>query len=918
MAGSWLTSGVGQLCGRRAERAVLDGLVEGTRQGRSGALVVRGEAGIGKTALLEYVVQSASDLKVLRAGGVESEMELPYAALHQLFGPLLDGVERLAGPQRDALAVAFGLREGAAPNRFLVGLAALSLLSEAGEDCPLLCVVDDSQWLDRASAQALGFVARRLQAEPVALVFAAREPGEEFAGSAELVVEGLGELDARELLRRAIPGPLDPRTAQQFVEETEGNPLALLELPRGRSATQLAAGFGLLGAASVSGRIEESYRRRLEALPMDTQRLMLVASAEPTGDPALLWGAAERLGIPAALLEPAESAGLVEVGGRVRFRHPLVRSAVYGAASPGERRRVHLALAEATDARIDPDRRAWHVAEATFGPDEDVAAELERAAERAQARGGFAAAAAFLDRASVLTPETSRRAQRALTAAQTKAQAGLLDDALSLLADARLGALSDLDRARVALLRAQITRVSRRFSDAAPMLLQAAGQLADLDPPLARETYLEALATAVLAGRFAGPGGSALEVAQAARAAPPAPDPPRGIDLLLDGLVTLFSEGYEAAVPILRQPPRAFSSETATAEQLRWMWGATVSSVELWDDERWDTLSERHVRLARETGALADLQPALSQRAFMHLLAGQLSTAASLVEELQAATEATGTNIAPYGAAGLLALRGGEAETAAFVDSSRADATQRGDGIGISWLDWAEAVLYNGLGRYDEALAAALRVSDHPQDMIPFNWHLAELIEAAVRAGKPDLATDAQRRLSEMSRVSGTNWVLGITARAEALLAEGDPEELYVEAINRLGRSRIAFDLARAYLLYGEWLRRERRSLDARDQLRTALRMFNGMGTEAFAGRAERELLATGAHVAKGSVETRERLSPQEAQIARLVRDGLSNSEIAGRLFISPHTVHYHLRKVFAKLDITSRHEVRTRLTEEL
>ena len=879
--------------------------------------MLRGEAGIGKTALLEYVIQSASDLKVLRAAGVESEMELPYAALHQLFAPLLDRLEPLPGPQRDALAVAFGLREGPAPDRFLVGLAVLGLLSEVAEERPFLVVIDDSQWLDRASAQVLGFVARRLQAEPVALVLAARGPGQEFTGLPELVVKGLGYLEARELLRRAFPGPLDERTAGQLVAETEGNPLALLELPRGLSAAQLAAGFGLLGAVSVSGRVEQSYRRRVEALPMDAQRLLLVAAAEPTGDPALLWGAAQRLGIPPELLEPAESAGLVEVGGRVRFRHPLVRSAVYGAASQRERRRVHLALAEATDARIDPDRRAWHLAEATFGLNEDVAVELERAAVRAQARGGFAAAAAFLERAAALTPESSRRAQRALTAAQTKVQAGLLEDALSLLTDAWTGALSELDRARVALLRAQITRVSRRFSDAAPMLLGAAGQLADLDPPLARETYLEALATAVLAGRFAEPGASAVEVAQAASAAPPAPHPPRGIDLLLDGLVTLFSLGYEAAVPILRQTPTAFSSETATAEQLRWMWGATVSSVELWDDEQWNTLSERHVRLARETGALADLQPALSQRAFMHLVAGQLSTAASLVEELQAATEATGTNIAPYAAAGLLALRGSEAETAAFVDSSRTDATRRGDGIGISWLDWAEAVLYNGLGRYEEALAAALRIADHPQDMIPFNWHMAELIEAAVRAGKLDLAVDAQWRLMEMSRLSATDWVLGIAARAHALVAEDDPEDLYVEAINRLGRSRIAFDLARAHLLYGEWLRRERRTLDARDQLRAALDMFTNIGTEAFAGRAERELLATGAHTRRASVETRERLSPQEAQIARLVRDGLSNSEIAERLFISPHTVHYHLRKVFTKLDITSRHQVRTRLTDE-
>jgi DNA-binding CsgD family transcriptional regulator len=875
-------------------------------------LVVRGEAGIGKTALLEYAIASASDLTLLRAVGVESEMELAYAALHQLVVPILDGLERLLGPQRDALAVAFGLREGQAPDRFQVGLGALSLLSGVAEECPVLCVIDDAQWLDRGSARALAFVARRLLAEGVVMLFAAREPGEEFAGLPELMVEGLADADARELLQAVLPAPLDEGVAGQLVEETGGNPLALLELPRGLSPAQLAAGFGLLGAASLSGRIEESYLKRLEALPVDTRRMLVVAAAEPTGDPALLWRAGERLAITATALEPAESAGLLEVGARVRFRHPLVRSAVYGAAAPAERRQVHLALARATDARTDPDRRAWHLAEATPGPDEDVAAELERSAARALARGGFAAAAAFLERAAALTPDASRRAHRALSAAQTKVQAGLLDDAIELVETAESSAVvDDVLRGHAKLLRAQIAFTARRGSDAPPLLLAAAHELEAADPSLARATYLEALSASMFAGRLAAPGAGTLAVAEAARAAPQPLHPPRVPDLLLDGFATLFTTGYVQAVPILRKAQSAFGADMPADEQLRWLWLASISSVLLWDDVRWETLAERHVWLARETGALAELPLALSMRVYTRLFAGELTPAASLVEEIRAATDATGSDLAPYGAVGLAALRGCEAEAASLIDASRADVTRRGEGIGLAILDWAEAVLQNGLGHHQEAYAAAVRVSEHPSDMGSSNWWMVELIEAAVRVGTPELAAETHRRLLEMTRASGTDWALGLEARSRALLAEGRrAEDLYVEAIERLGRSRIAVDLARAHLLYGEWLRGDARRLEAREQLRTALEMFTRMGTGAFAERAERELLATGEHVRKRSVDARAELSAQEAQIARLARDGLSNREIAARLFLSHHTVHYHLRKVFAKLNITSRNQL--------
>jgi DNA-binding CsgD family transcriptional regulator len=903
------------LLGRERERRVLDQLLEAATSGHGGVLVVRGEPGVGKSALLEYANEAGREFRFARTFGVESEMELPYAAVQQLCLPILELIEHLPEPQRDALGVAFGLHAGPTPNPYLVGLAILGLLSQAAEERPLLSVIDDAQWLDRASGQVLAFVARRLLAEKIALVFATRDPNDTLAGLPELHVESLGYRDARALLESVLPSRLDERVLDRIVVETRGNPLALLELPRGLTTAQLAGGFGLPVAVPVSAGIEESFSRRLATLPDDARRLLLLAAADPVGDPALLWAAARRLGIPASAGHAVEAEDLLALLPRVVFRHPLVRSAVYGAAGREERREVHRALAEATDPDIDPDRRAWHRAQATAAPDEDVAADLDRSATRARARGGFAAAAAFLERAAALTPQPARRAQRALAAAQMKFQAGALDDVLGLLGTAESGVLTDLEGARVGLLRAQIAFVTTRGNDAAPLLLQAAGRLAGLDPMLARETYLEALVAAGFAGRLAGAGGTALEVASAVRAAPPAPPTPRGIDLLLDGLATLFSDSYEAAVPILRQAQSAFATDMPPTEELRWGWAATVVSVHLWDDEQWDALSERHVRLAREAGALADLQLALSQRISMHLFAGELSTAASLVEELQATTEATGTTLAPYGRVGLLALRGREAEAAGVIDVSRAEVKRRGEGIGISVLEWADAVLYNGLGRYEEARSSASGIAEHPQDLAPFNWHLAELIEAAARAGTPELAADAHRRLMAMTRASGTNWALGIAARSRALLTEGkDAEKLYVEAIQRLGRTRIAIDLARAHLLYGEWLRRERRRLSARKELQVAHDLFCNFGMDAFAERARGELEATGERARKRTVDTLDQLTPQEAQIARLAADGNTNREIATQLFISPNTVEYHLRKTFRKLEVKSRTQLARRL----
>ena len=897
-----------QLLGRQRERDALDRLLEAARTAHGGVLAVYGEPGVGKTALLEYAIEAGADFRVARAAGVEGEMELAFAALQQLCSPSLDVIENLPDPQRDALEVALGLSAGRPPNPFLVGLAVLNLLSEAAEEQPLLCVVDDAHWLDRASARSLAFVARRLLAEKIAILFAARGSIDALAGFAELQLEPLGRRDARALLDSVLPARLDERVLERIVVETHGNPLALLELPRGLTPAQLAGGFGLPSALPLSARIEESFLRRLARLAGEARLLLLLAAAEPLGDPALLWRAAHQLGIQETAAHAVELEGLLTLDGTVTFRHPLVRSAVYGAAEPKERRAVHRALADATDPVIDPDRRAWHRAQAVSKPDEVVASDLEHSAARAQARGGLAAASAFLERASALTPDPARRAQRMLVAAQTTFLAGALDDALALLASTDVAALDELDRARVELLRAQITFVATHGSEAPPLLLEAAQRLSALDPALARETYLDALSAAMFAGRLAGPGGSALEIAQAARTAPVPARAPRGPDLLLDALAALFSESYEAAVPILRQAEGAFGSERSATEQMRWMWLATIASVQLWDDAGWEALSERHVRIARKTGALGDLPLALTQRIYLHLLTGELTAAASLVEEIQQATEATGSDLAPYGAVGLAALRGREAEAAYLIERTRTEVTERGEGIGLSVLDWATAVLYNGLGRYGEACTAGLRVAARPHDLNPSMWVMPEVIEAAVRAGTPQAGADTHRRLEAIARASGTDWALGVASRSGALLADGPRAEvLYVEAIDRLGRTRIAVELGRAHLLYGEWLRRERRRMDARVELRVAHELFSDFGMEAFAERARVELEATGEHARKRTDETRGDLTPQETQIARLARDGLSNAEIGARLFISKHTVEYHLGKVFAKLGINSR-----------
>jgi DNA-binding CsgD family transcriptional regulator len=905
--------------GRSRERRELDVALDRVRTGESAVLVLRGEAGIGKSALLSYAAEQAHDCRVEQVSGVESELELPFAALHQLCSPMLGQLEALPEPQEQALHVAFGISNGSAPDRFLVGLAALSLMAEVAAKRPLVCVVDDAQWLDDASRQVLGVAARRLLAESVLLLFAVRESGDQrlFPGVPELNVEGLPGDDARGLLAAVTPYHLDERVRERLVAETGGNPLALMELVKGMSEAELGGGFAVPSGSGVPRRLQEHYLRRVRRLPEPTQRLMVLAAADPTGDATLLWRAARTIGLGHDAAEPAAAEQLLQIGSAVHFHHPLVRSAAYAAGSVEGRRTAHRALAAATDAERDPDRRVWHLAAAATGVDEDLATELEQAAERAQARAGITAAAAFLQRAVALTPEPGRRTDRALAGANAYICAGSFDSALGLLAEAEANATDDLQQGRVEQLRAESNRLAYSGRDAPLLLLQAAHRLESLDARLARETYLDAWGAALVAGRLAEPGSQLVDVSVAARPALRLVEDPQPGDLLLEGLTTLVLVSPSAAHPTLRQGVDAFLGDAVPDRQ--WLSRgilAANAALALWDFDAWFAVTSRQVELARASGAFAPLVSALNARRAVAVWAGDFETADALSVEEQVVKEATGTRRASYGDL-LLAAYQGRPETAApLIAEAREEALARGEGLGVQITDRATALLCLGLGQYAEASAAAERAA--AENLGPFTFQaLPDLVEAASRTGQTQIASDALRRLQEAAAVEGSDWAAGIEARSRALLSDGNTaERSYTASLELLGRTPLRPEHARSQLVYGEWLRREGRRVDARDQLRAAYDRFVEMGAEGFAERARHELLATGEKVRKRQVDTLNELTPQEEHIARLARDGHSNPEIAAELFISPRTVEWHLRKVFGKLDITSRKGLQTALPE--
>ena len=876
-------------------------------------LVIRGEAGIGKTALMRYCARQASGCQLAHIDGVESEMELPLAALHQLCAPMLSSLDALPKPQQRALRVAFGSAAEPAPDRFVLGLSILSLLAENAAVRPLVCLVDDAQWLDEASCQVLGFVGRRLQAEPVGLLLAVREAAGEqlFPGLPTLTLQGLTDEDAQALLTAAVPGHLDKRVRARIVAETGGNPLGLLELASGMAEAELAGGFAGPRQASLPGQLQDHYLHRVRMLPEPAQQLMLLAAADPTGDATLLWRAAQTLGLGPDAAAAARAKQLLNIGSQVRFRHPLVRSAAYMAGSPEDRRAAHQALAAATDARSDPERRVWHLAAAATGPDEEVAAALEQAAAKIQARAGLAASAAFLQRSVALTAEPGRHTERALAAAVAQQHAGAFDIALGLLAQAEAYAVDDLQRARVEMLRGRIEWASVTGREAPVLLMRAAKRLESLDAGLAREAYLYAWLASALAGPFAGPGRLLLEVSLAAQAAPRPARAPRPGDLLLDALTTMIVQGRAAAEAAMRRAVAVFLGDQVSGEdRLRWGVLAQVASMCVWDFGSWVALSTRDVEFARASGALAPLHIALNARGMAVTLCGDFETATSLAAEKDIVAEVTGIRLAATCDLLLAGYRGRPAEAAPLFAAATADAKVRGEGFGLQNANWSEAVLSNGLGRYEQALAVAEPASEETRLPYITQWILPELIEAAVRTRQADLAREALGRLSAMT-VEASDWAKGLEARSRALVSEGrEAEQYYAEAVERLGQTPLRPELARAHLLFGEWLRRENRRNDARHQLHAAYRLLDEIGAEAFAERARRELLATGETVRKREVDTHSQLTPQEEHIIRLARDGRTNREIAAELFISTRTVEWHLRKVFAKLGITSRRDL--------
>lgn len=916
------------LRGRAAECARLDEVLSGVRAGGSQVLVLRGEAGAGKTALLEHLLDRSDGLRVLRVDGVQSDIELPFAGLQQLCAPLAEHLDRLPDPQRRALEVAFGRCSGDSPDRFLVGLAVLSLLSAAAEDAPVLAVVDDAQWLDEVSAHTLAFVARRLLAEPVALVSAVRDRPELLAGLPELVVGGLSDADARELLESVMPGAVDPLVRDRIVAEARGLPLAILEAPRSTSAAELSGGFWISGKRSSAAAIEQTYVRRIRELPAPTQQLLTLAAAEPVGDSSLFLRAAARLAIPVTELAAAEDADLIEFGPRMRFRHPLIRSAAYRAAEPAQRRAVHAALAESTDPELDPDRRAWHSTLAAAGPDDALATDLERSAHRARRRGGLAAAAMFLEQAAAMTAEETLRGPRALAAARAKHDAGDPSAADALLTTAELAGLSDVDAAHALRLRAQMQFVRARsgepgapeVGDTAAGLLEAGRRLEGRDDSSARECYLEAIAALVYAGRRADPAviAAAGEVALAATAT--ADRQSRPVDLLLRGIGRRITGGPGSGRADLRAAVDAMCAQAEAADGAvgRWLSVPGFPILQesaahgLWDEAAVRRLSTAAVRQARDTGALAALPRALTFRAGAHLVAGEFDTAEQLLAEAASITEATGqSSPARYHLILLAAWRGDETAAELLAATTR-DGAARGEGRLTGLTGYAAAVLYNGLGRYDEALAAAQEACRY-QDLGFHGWALYELIEAATRVGDREAAAEALTAFQAYLCGADTDWSAGALASAEAMLADGETADaLYADAVEHLRRTEIAVHLARTRLVYGEWLRRAGRRTEARKQLSQAHQGFEVMGALGYAQRARRELAATGQKVRRSAARPTGELTPQEAQIAALAADGLTNPEIGAQLFLSGHTVEWHLRKVFAKLGISSRRQLRT------
>ncbi len=910
------------LVGRETERATIERLLSEAEQGHSGTLVLAGPPGIGKSALLQDSVEAAPRFRVLRVTGVESEMAFGHAGLHQLVHPILDWTRELSEPQRAALDTALGRRRNGGVDPFLVGLAALNLLAAAARAQPVLVVVDDAQWVDEESVTALSFVARRLHAEPVAMLVATREStgegnGTGLHGLRRLDLAGLSVAEALELLARTAAAPVDPSVASRIVAATEGNPLALVDLTAALTVEQFRGVETLPDPLPIGERLSGLFATRAEALDADARTVLLLAAAEGQGDPVLVRRAAEALGeVPwATAVARAETSGLVTFVPSVEFRHPLVRSAVYYSAAPADRRRAHAALADALEADADIDRRAWHLGAAAAGPDEHVARLLEASAERARRRGGSATAAAFLQRAAELTPDRARAAERLLEAARGELIAGRGPQAREMLDRARASGLNPQHDADAAWTEALIHLVAGELREPAALLAGALGRIGDGDPELATGACVAADAIALAAGHLIEPS-TRREIAVGTTAAAEHCAVSESITQLIGGVAARLSGRRDTSMRTLQE---AVASAAGDPQRLQSVAGRHIhvvyfdlvlAAADLLDDRAWDDLTHAWAQLSRATGALAALPHALSWRSWLEVLQGRLGSALSHLAELEDVVSLTGWRGVVGSPAPAQVLRdawhGNDDATRSGARRMMQDAHERGQGIGIDHAYAALSVLELGAGRYRDALRAARRICEHDSVGIA-TLALADLVESATRSGERDLAIDALERLSGRATVSATPWANGMLARARAVVASGDQADgLFRSAIDELSRTTIATEVARTQLLYGEFLRRARRRKDARESLHDALDFFETVGASGFAARARAELTATGEHVRTRSAPV-DVLTPQEAQIARLAAAGEKNHEIAAQLYITTSTVEYHLRKTFVKLGVSSR-----------
>ena len=916
------------LIGRSAEQAALGRLVDSLAHGLSAALVLRGDAGVGKTALLAQLPHIAPDVDFTWLSGVESETSLGFAGLHRLLIPHLHRMQEVPPVQRSALASALGLTEAKPTNVFLVGQAVLTMLADAAQARPLVCVIDDAQWLDQESVEVLAFVARRLFAEQLGVVFSVREPprNQQFEGIAELSISGLETEEAAAMLATITSQRVDPKVAEHVAQMVAGNPMAVGEVGRQLADARLTPDLLLNGPLPLGRRLEEHFRTQVQDLPASCRAVLLLAATHTSTDTAVLRRAAALDGLDLEAAAPAQTNSLIERGADIRFRHPLIRAAVYAAASPAERRHAHKTLAAVIDKTTDRDQHAWHLAAATLLPNENVAAELEGCAVIARSRGGYSDEASFLARAAALSPDSSRAASRYLDSATAALNSGAPHRATELLNLATPHLREPFARVHAQLIHVDIIINSglEPYTALTSKRLEAARALITSDSALARQTLLEAIRSGILCGSYS----SDTTLEQLGRTALdlwPALDGAHSVDdFLLQGLATAITDRFTEAAPALRRAVGMLDqivSGTELESSTRLMIFDTrvylghYAAICIFDDRRLIRLLRDAVDSQRERGILHSLVIGLHILAIHESVMGNISSAVAHKEEAHAVAKALGYTGQRMSAtlpnAQLLAWQGRDHEVLEVTTSMFAFAGYLQVGELKRAARHALIVMHIGRGDYEQAFATGMQgLADNYTHLEVES--LPSIIEAALRTGRQDVADDVLSKLRTIALASGTNWALGLLTRCSALAAAHkiEAEALYRESIAYLDETIVLTDQARAHLAYGEWLRRQQRYIEARTELRIAYDMFFSMGAPAFAERARVELAAAGAKIKKAKIGTLSTLTPQETQVVELAATGATNQEIATRLFLSTHTVAYHLTKAFRKLGVSSRREL--------